>query len=381
MNAKEIEEALEDLETRMERLRALYEQYFMGIERLEPQIPRKDVDRRIWILRREQIRNTGLRFRFQMLVQRYNTYQQYWGRVTREIENGTYKRDVLRAAARVGAREALTIVGKKRAERFAALVAAQAEAEAARKAAPARGREPDGLEHVPDDLEFVEDAAEPAAAPPTAALTPPLGVELARRRVAELAAQGKAQRSSSPEAVAPAMGPLALDLDLDLVGSGPALRHDKDPAPPGRSLPPSPGLASRPPPPPSSRTAAPPPPSSVRSAPLPSPPPSSPAMAPPVPAPATPPAPARAPAAPRSAAQALSTDPSDLPDARLRQIYAQYVQTKRTLHESTAGVTFDKLAKSLRDQAERLRVAHGKRAVDYEVVVKDGKAVIRPVLR
>src|SRR5262249_39573508 len=110
MEAAEIDRELEELETRMERLRALYEQYFMGIEKLEPQIPRKDVERRIQILRREQIRNTALRFRFQMLIQRYNTMQQYWMRITREIENGTYRRDVMRAAQRFGDREALTIL-------------------------------------------------------------------------------------------------------------------------------------------------------------------------------------------------------------------------------------------------------------------------------
>src|SRR5829696_6048895 len=102
MDSAEIERELEELESRVDRLRALYEQYFMGLEKLEPQIPRKDVERRIWVLRREQIRNTGLRFKFQMLIQRYNTFQQYWGRVTREIENGTYRRDVLRAANRFG---------------------------------------------------------------------------------------------------------------------------------------------------------------------------------------------------------------------------------------------------------------------------------------
>src|SRR5262245_18942676 len=97
----------------------------MGLEKIEPQIPRKDVNRRIWVLRREQIRNSGMRFKFQMLVQRYNTFQQYWGRITREIEKGTYRRDVLRAAKRIGEKEALTIIGKKRAERFKILAAAQ----------------------------------------------------------------------------------------------------------------------------------------------------------------------------------------------------------------------------------------------------------------
>ena len=63
MEAVEIAALIEELEDRVERLRALYEQYFMGIERIEPLIPRKDVDRRLWLLRREQIRNTGMRFR------------------------------------------------------------------------------------------------------------------------------------------------------------------------------------------------------------------------------------------------------------------------------------------------------------------------------
>src|SRR6188768_695292 len=124
METKEVETELEELETRVERLRALYEQYFMGIEKLEPQIPRKDVDRRIWVMRREQIRNTGLRFKFQMLVQRYNTFQQYWGRVAREIENGTYRRDVMRAAARFGEKDALTILGRRRQEKYMRLAEA-----------------------------------------------------------------------------------------------------------------------------------------------------------------------------------------------------------------------------------------------------------------
>ena len=37
----------------------------MGIERLEPLILRKEVDRRLWVLRSEQIRNTGMRFKLQ----------------------------------------------------------------------------------------------------------------------------------------------------------------------------------------------------------------------------------------------------------------------------------------------------------------------------
>ena len=54
------------------------------------------------VLRKEQIRNTGLRFKFQTLIQRFNTYQTYWMRISRQIEQGTYRRDVMRATARFG---------------------------------------------------------------------------------------------------------------------------------------------------------------------------------------------------------------------------------------------------------------------------------------
>ena len=68
MSPDELDAELEELENRLERLRALYDQYFLGIEKIEPSIARKDVDRRIWTLRREQIRNTARRFRLQTLA-------------------------------------------------------------------------------------------------------------------------------------------------------------------------------------------------------------------------------------------------------------------------------------------------------------------------
>ena len=97
MDPQEIDSALDELETRLDRLRSLYEQYFLGIEKIEPAVARKDVDRRFWMLRRMQIRNTARRFRLQTIVQRYNTFQQYWTRICREIENGTYVRHLLKA--------------------------------------------------------------------------------------------------------------------------------------------------------------------------------------------------------------------------------------------------------------------------------------------
>lgn len=100
MDLKEYEALLHDVETRLDRLRALYEQYFQGIERLEPTVPRKEIERRIQLLKKAQPRNTALRFRTQQVVQKYTTYLTYWSRIARQIEEGTYRRDVLKARQR-----------------------------------------------------------------------------------------------------------------------------------------------------------------------------------------------------------------------------------------------------------------------------------------
>lgn len=100
MDLREVEALLTELESRTDRLRALYEQYFLGFERLEPQVVRKDVERRMQALLRIPFRNTALRFRFTMLQQRYNTYQTYWMRTCRKIEDGTYKRQIQRMKAK-----------------------------------------------------------------------------------------------------------------------------------------------------------------------------------------------------------------------------------------------------------------------------------------
>jgi hypothetical protein len=100
MTPKEFEIALSDAEVQLSRIKHLYEQWFQGIERIEPQIPRKQFIRMLNLLRKEKPRNTALRFRFQTLVQRYTTLQTYWRRIGRQIEEGTYRRDLLRARRR-----------------------------------------------------------------------------------------------------------------------------------------------------------------------------------------------------------------------------------------------------------------------------------------
>jgi hypothetical protein len=457
MQPSEVERELEELETRIERLRALYEQYFMGLEKLEPLIPKKDVERRIWVLRRVQVRNTGLRFKFQMLIQRFNTFQQYWLRVVREIDNGTYRRDVLRAAKRFGAKDALTILGKKRAEKYAALAEAQ---EARRRPAGEEEleeiRDEELLEEEEEELleadELLEEEAEPPSdeafnmdlgsddepptlhfarsqmpvlprfpvpypPPPRAVWSledpapPPANVEkavpaprpsdpeAAKRRVAELAAEMKARRSQTEEREA--AGPLELDFDFDSPRTvrKPSRRQSSTKLgavkPPASSAPPlAKGAASprrtstrsmravRPPSTSSMPRVIPPKetlvPESDDAATLVPPPRRERTERPPPAAPA--PRRTDRPPAIRAASRRQEQE-SELEEKRLRQIYSKYIETKRTANEPTAGITYEKLADSLRAQAAKLRVSHPAKKVDYEVVVKDGKTLLKPILR
>src|SRR5687768_2324845 len=83
----------------------MYEQYFMGIQKLPPSQLHRDVDRRIRDLTQDQIRNTALRFRFLTIQQKVGSYNSYWKRVLRQIDQGSYVRDIQRVgrkAARTG---------------------------------------------------------------------------------------------------------------------------------------------------------------------------------------------------------------------------------------------------------------------------------------
>ncbi|MGE0868889.1 MAG: MXAN_5187 C-terminal domain-containing protein [Kofleriaceae bacterium] len=101
-----IEEMLDHLDTTLERLKVLYEQYFLGIQKQPPAHLHTDVERKIRELMQMQIRNTALRYRFATMQQKFGSYNSYWRRTLRQIENGTYARNLSkigREAARTGA--------------------------------------------------------------------------------------------------------------------------------------------------------------------------------------------------------------------------------------------------------------------------------------
>ena len=329
MEPVDLEKRIGELEIAVDRLRSLYEQYFVGLEKIEPGVLRKDVDRRVYALRKEQIRNTALRFRFQTVLQRYNTYQTHWQRICREIENGTYKRHLLRAQRRFGS---------TRPPGPPAVSAAGADSLGVVGSPP--GVPADlVVQMVPLDRDL-------------GSVSFDIDIEMDDPPVAEPVPSTRAV-SRVPPPERPQLPPAR--------AAAPAV-WKKVPHPAGGSAPQVAPAATAPPAVPAPPTHAP-----VRStAPA-----ASTAAAPPRPTPPRPTQPIK---------PAVVAAPGDLPEERLRQIYAEYVGAKRSQNESTAAITYQAVAKSLRESGDRLRKKHG-RAVDFEVAVKDGKAILRPILK
>ncbi|MFO0639444.1 MAG: MXAN_5187 C-terminal domain-containing protein [Polyangiaceae bacterium] len=348
MELKEIEMNISELELRLDRLRALYDQYFMGYEKLEPQVQRKDIDRRFQVLRKENFRNTALRFRLNVAVQKYSTYQTYWQRICRQIEEGTYKRHVQRAKERFGA-----------------------DSDRRRKAKEA-DLELDidvdlgELDDMSDD-EFLaklgadDDDARDTERPPAPSAdamrvggmapyrAPTWDTEPPPPDPAEyFPHKQKAPTSLSPDTVPQAFRPISVQGAQSRSGSDAWAdstdRYDTgprtDPAPP-------PPADSRP---------------KIR----------------PIPPRAQGPASTTQVTAKPSPARPT---PGDLSDDRVRQLYAQYIREKRMRGESTATTTFESVAKSLRSSTERLRGQHAGKEIDFEVAEKDGRTILRPVVK
>jgi hypothetical protein len=74
----------------------------------------------------------------------------------------------------------------------------------------------------------------------------------------------------------------------------------------------------------------------------------------------------------RAAAEALA-------EPRLRAVYDAYLAAKKRCREDVSHISYESVADSLRKQVPELLQRHGARDVEYKVLVKNGKAVLRAV--
>lgn len=339
MDLKQFDSMLHDAEVKLKRLKALYEQWFQGIERIEPQIARKDLDRHFMLLKKERPRNTAARFRLSQLFASYVTYQTYWGRIARQIEEGTYERDVKRAQKRRGG--------------------------APTERAAQKTFEMDLDEEIDIDAEDLFGGDEitnliSAISVPTTRSEEPA---VKKRGFSGFSpfAMGKTNRAA-PAAGPGAQGPGAASTKAAAAtGAGPSSSGPSNAGPskadaaappvPARKEPvtatfgkPKASAAPNDPPRPGPPTPARPP-------------------APPVRPPPPPPRPVAAPRPP----------PDDM-----RRLYDDYVSARRRNNESVDNLPFDKLASSIQQMKSKLKQKHGEKKIDFEVVVQNGRVGLKP---
>ena len=69
----------------------------------------------------------------------------------------------------------------------------------------------------------------------------------------------------------------------------------------------------------------------------------------------------------------------DLSEAKLRVIFDAYLDAKKRCREDVSKITFASVAAKLREQVPTLLEKHKVKSVEFKVVIKDGKAVLRAV--
>jgi hypothetical protein len=301
-----IADELDALEKLLDRTKILYEQYFMGIQKIAPSQLHRTCERKILELTQLQIKNTGLRFRLNTLTQKFGVYNTYWKRTIRQIEQGTYLRDIARVKRKAEAagedlpEEVLAAMPKRMREQIL------------------RGRD--------------------------------LAARKAERTGATAAGGGDEQTVRKPRSNVHSLDPSDIgdldDLDLDAL-------FDQITDTPTKPAAPRPAAA--------------------RAAPArPQPPPRPPAT--PAPAAAKPPPVPRA--APRPAPTRAGGTPPGMTEAQVRDLHRKYNQARKLVGEK-GEVSYDKLMRTISSQAPRIMQQHKASGVEFNVVVKEDKVILK----
>ncbi len=385
-SSEDVAKEVDALDVDIAELRANYEQYFLGFERLPPRKKHEDVRREMKRLKGSFVRQTALKFRINNVAQKLSTYERLWEKSLTEIENGTYRRDLFKAKLHQKKKDERKKKGGDddfQVEEQLDMSDLDGDLDSALHDAAALPTPPDLPDHAaptqppPAPLPPPAIAARPALSPPVPPVAP------------------SAPRSPS---VAPAFSPPQVKPPVTGAppppprGTGEQLAF----APPAAKGPAAPGIkpltapvaaVPRPSAPPQITPAGASPPT-VR------PPLITPAGAPAVAKPTAglaggrpssvssagfPAVPPRAPLAkpPQAAAAPVAAAAGGLSDQKVKAIYDAYMTAKRRCGEETAGMSLDSVASTLRKQVPELMKQHNARNIEFKVVIKDGKAVLR----
>jgi hypothetical protein len=96
MNERQsIDQELSAIEAALKTLETRFEQYLAGVEKRAPILERDRLALRVRKLGGRRITQTDLRFRFQNLATRFQTYSGHWDRILRQVEEGRRVRPVV----------------------------------------------------------------------------------------------------------------------------------------------------------------------------------------------------------------------------------------------------------------------------------------------
>lgn len=341
----DVGEELEQLERLLDRVKVLYEQHFMGIQKIAPETLHRQIERRMLKLTQIHIRNTALRYRFTTLSQKYGSYNTYWRRTMRAIEQGRYTKHLQLAARRrehqgkAMPEEMLASLPKRLRQRIIKdrdRLAKRAERESARdqrglavirqakphrhEVAEADAGDVIGFDAMFDAIQTDDKGAAPKTAPTS---------------------------SDEPDTIQ--QSPLSFD---DIDASFESIEADHSlPEPVARPAP-KPAPTARPVPraKPAARTDA---------------------------APRAKPVPRARPTAGAKRDARGHKMPPGMTEHQTRDLFDKYVKAKKLCGESTDKITYAKLLRTINKQAPIIMKQHGAKSVDFNVVIKDDKVVLK----
>jgi hypothetical protein len=64
-------------------------------------------------------------------------------------------------------------------------------------------------------------------------------------------------------------------------------------------------------------------------------------------------------------------------DGDARVLYQKYVKARQLVGESTDGITYEKLLRSLHKEAPKIMEQHKAKGVEFNVVIKDNKVILK----
>ena len=105
---KRISNELDQIEHKMKTLEIAYEQYFSGLEKREPMKDREELTKRIRQFANRRIMQTDLRFKYQNLATRFHSYNGYWERILKLMDEGKYHRNASQTMKPVGTKNQLS---------------------------------------------------------------------------------------------------------------------------------------------------------------------------------------------------------------------------------------------------------------------------------